>query len=30
MADTAKPNFEQSLVDFESARFTQLRPGSNP
>ncbi|KQV11420.1 MULTISPECIES: DEAD/DEAH box helicase family protein [unclassified Kitasatospora] len=27
MAHVAKPDFEQSLADFESARFTQLRPG---
>ncbi|WP_329159872.1 DEAD/DEAH box helicase family protein [Streptomyces sp. NBC_01717] len=27
MAYAAKPNFEQNLADFGSARFTQLRPG---
>lgn len=27
MADAAKPDFEQNLADFESARFTELRPG---
>ncbi|MEU8911750.1 DEAD/DEAH box helicase family protein [Streptomyces nigrescens] len=27
MAYAAKPDFEQSLADFESARFTKLRPG---
>ncbi|MEU4651698.1 DEAD/DEAH box helicase family protein [Nocardia fluminea] len=27
MTDAAKPNFEQNLLGFESARFTQLRPG---
>ena len=27
MTDAAKPDFEQNLVDFGSARFTQLRPG---
>jgi hypothetical protein len=27
VADAAKPDFEQNLADFESARFTELRPG---
>jgi Rad3-related DNA helicase len=27
VTDAAKPDFEQNLVDFGSARFTQLRPG---
>ncbi|MDG4830027.1 DEAD/DEAH box helicase family protein [Solwaraspora sp. WMMD1047] len=27
MAHAAVPDFEQRLVDFGSARFTQLRPG---
>jgi hypothetical protein len=27
VADATKPDFEQNLVDFRSARFTQLRPG---
>ncbi|MGW5740655.1 DEAD/DEAH box helicase family protein [Amycolatopsis sp. NPDC003861] len=27
MTDTAKPDFEQNLVDFGSAKFRELRPG---
>jgi hypothetical protein len=29
VTDAEKPDFEQNLVDFGSARFTQLRPGQH-